>query len=127
MRLLLTLTLVLAFAGTTSAQRNLKLNFKLEKNYSATSEQWSKAKNVTFKYIFKFRKKEIIEIGEGGTEKVYKMTSWSEATDDQTLEDCFLVFTKDGDEALRMIVYKNEKRGLRIIKKNGNIKHYYSK
>jgi hypothetical protein len=125
MKQIIFITFALLISSTVFAQRNLKFNFKHQKEYSATSDNWSKVENINLKYIFKFKKKEIIKVTDSG-EETLQMTSWSEATDDQTLEDCFLIFAKDGGEALRLILYKNEARGVRIIKKNGNIQHYFT-
>ncbi len=107
-------------------QRNLKFNYKQIRTYNAASSNWSQVKEADRKYVFKFKKNEIVQSSKDGSAVVHPISSFSEATDEHTLEDCYLIFTEIDGVKLRLVLYRDDSKGLRIIQKNGDIENYFN-
>lgn len=107
------------------AQKQQKAQYKFQKELHG--DEWSPQKDIDYKFVFNFKTKEMDRIASDGNRKTFRIASVSDATDDQTLEDCKLLFLEYDGEKVKMILYRSEERGLRIIKNGGEVTHYYTK
>lgn len=125
MKKVLYLIVLLTLPSLAFAQKVQKCNYKFQKEL--VGEEWSSQKEIDIKFVFNFKNKELERISAEGERKTFRLASVSDATDDQTLEDCKLIFLEYDGEKLKMILYKSEERGLRIIKNDGRIFHLYTR
>lgn len=124
MKQVLFYTLFLLLPMLTYAQKPLKFSYKNKREYSLASKEWTKQSDADAKFTFNFKTKTVEQTLDGGALKTYTIRNYSEATDDETMEDCYLIYIEG--ESQRLMLYKREERGLRIIQESGAITNYYT-
>jgi len=124
MKQVLFYTLFLLLPMFAFAQKTLKFNYKNKKEYSLASKEWTKQSDADAKFVVNFKTKTIEQSLDGGALETYVIRNYSEATDDETMEDCYLIYLEG--ESQRFILYKREERGLRIIQESGAIANYFT-
>jgi hypothetical protein len=124
MKKLLVLCFFLSLPMFVFAQKSFKCSYTKKKEYSAANDKWINSTDAESKFFINLKTKKF-ELNTDGSSKTYNIEKYTKATDDSSMEDCYLIHLSE--EKIKVIFFEKEEKGLRIIKQNAPVVNYYTK
>jgi hypothetical protein len=124
MKKIIVFTLFMTLPMFLFAQKSFKCSYTKKKEYSAATDKWINSTDAESKFTINLKAKKF-ELNTDGSAKTYNIEKYTKATDDASLEDCYLIHLSE--EKIKVVFFEREEKGIRIIKENGPIVNYYTK